>query len=246
MIRKFIFAVALVLAAAPAFAGCPGPGALCQGVPNGSGGASLIAFNTSQDFSYCASGITCSNDYTVSGGTNRLLVVGLYSQDGIDSVTFDGVPMTLAIADTTTLTRSIYYYYLLGPHAGTHPIVINASAGLTITVVLAADYTGVKQTGQPDNTHGTSSIGTVLSLTGTMTTTAPNAWSMVLAGNNGGNMGGAAGGTGVTERMYDHVSQKFMMGDSNVALAPGAHNQTVTNIGADTIALLQISFAPAP
>lgn len=194
--------------------------------------------------------------YTVGVGSNRLLVVGFAGDvatmagfDDITSVTYNGVSMTLAIKQTATnqaLDRFSYFYYLLNPASGSNNVVINCTNNHFL-LAGAADYSGVAQSGQPDNTVTNQNGAIASSLTTSLTTGADNCWVILVAeGYDANNAPGA--GTGSTRRTFDAAFGTYGIFDNNADVHPaGSNSMTTTYPGqiAAGISHLMVSFSPA-
>ena len=105
-------------------------------------------------------GETIGSFYINSGGTNRLLIVGLnYNNNpGTTTVTYNGVSLTLA----RRANNGNYYaelWYLINPSSGSHTIN-HGQTSSTNLVMGAWSYTGVDQV---------TGIGNITSATGTST-----------------------------------------------------------------------------
>ncbi len=195
------------------------------------GGTAVVNPATSLTFSH-----TCS-------GVNRLLIVGIDTTtvDDITSVTYAGVAMTLACKVQGGAANNDvwnYLYYLVAPATGANNIVISKSSS-TIIVAASVSYTGVKQTGQPDATQ-TKFAGVAGSETITITTVADNSWVVIW----GRTQNSITAGTNVTARVGTGTT--ILLGDSNGVVHPaGSFGQTLTDAGATSWGLLQMSFSPA-
>lgn len=184
--------------------------------------------------------------YAVGSGANRLLVVtieGDVSSDLVTGVTYNGVAMTLG--GKILSNRWTYFFYLLGPASGTHNVVISAS-GTTFIIALAADWTGVAQSGQPDASNTAVQTGTSLSIAVSVTVTTDKSWGILGGGGfNGGEF--PLADTGSTTRVRDNSFGALILCDSSADLSPGSHSMAwkYTSPGLMTMAGILLSFAPA-
>lgn len=108
-----------------------------------------IAYANSQAYTG-TSATSYTFSFTVSAGTNRILIVSFEGATGtgaddITSVTYNGVAMTLGqkTAPTNPTNRYLYTYYLLNPASGANNVVISRTTSDWILPV-AAEYTGVQ------------------------------------------------------------------------------------------------------
>ena len=171
-------------------------------------------------------GLTAS--YTVGGGANRLLVVAVKGDntDTVTGVTYNGVSMTLAAKAGVTPygNRWNYLFFLLNPDSGANNVVVSGGA---FNAALAADYTGVKQTAQPDATGTANSSGSSYTLAATVTTVADNSWAIMSWGGGGSVPPSAV--SNCTLRTYDHAFDIFGLFDSNADITPaGSYTETAT------------------
>jgi len=226
----------------------PRAGILLKPTTSGGGGAG-IAFVTSADMGNVSSGNLTANCTVGSGANRMLLVFGAGSFTGADTVTgitYNGVAMTRAAAQSGVAgsARTAYLYYLLAPASGTNSVVVSQTGGDNL-LFGCADYTGAKQSAQPD------SSATVLSgspTTSTLATTvvAANSW-VVTVGTGLNAVPTVTGGTN-TRRTSDAGFNTWVFGDSNAAEAAGSYSMTVNWPSAGSLNIRQIvaSFSPAP
>jgi hypothetical protein len=126
-----------------------------------------------------ASGMTYS--YVCGSGSNRLLVVnatGDVTSDIVTGVTYGGVSMSLVGKHYGGGggDRWQYMFELLNPASGANNIVISASGTCDRIMSVAADYSGAKQSGQPDASITNGSAGGSGTLTTSVTTVADGDW----------------------------------------------------------------------
>jgi len=199
-----------------------------------------IAFNAATNGGNVNPGSSLTFSHTVSSGSNRMLVVAItgdyvVGNDKITGVTYGGTTMTQGdkhyFADGGSGNASwMYWYYLMNPTSGANNVVISASGSQTI-IACAADYTGVKQTGNPVTLANNHSVSGGNPLTSSITTTVVNSWVIL---TEWGYSGGTAplAGTGDVRRVYDTSFGACGMFDSNTALAsPGSFSMTTSYSG---------------
>lgn len=141
------------------------------------------------------SGSTSISETYVSGsGSNRLIFIATAAQFGNPStVTYNSVGGTV---DKTAYdpggsagtTNFVSVGSLVAPATGSNTAAATRSASSSDSYYLAcADYTGVKQSGQPDATaSGTASSSTSLSYN--ITTVAANCWVMTVGWGTAGSL----------------------------------------------------------
>jgi hypothetical protein len=206
-----------------------------------------IAFDAATDGG-TATGTSLTFSHTCGAGSDRLLLVGINGDlvgvnDDITGVTYAGVSMTLVAKITATTARYQYLYYLLNPATGANNVVISCTNSHFLGAT-SASYTGVSQSGQPDNSVTNTGV-TVTQITGTLTTVADNCWTMALGCQNfSGNTMSA--GTNTTERVELGTFFTAGMYDRNAAITPaGSTSLTVANSGTSTMGIIMASFSPA-
>jgi hypothetical protein len=183
-----------------------------------------------------------SGSYTCGSGANRILFVGVVGQIGVNTITaitYNGVAMTLIDAPHGTGLRFGAFYYLINPASGANTLSITQSGG-DYLIPIAADYSGAKQSGQPDAFATTTDANSNPSFTQNITTVADNCWTIMFTSSN--SLGFTAG-SGSTSRASGNfgVSNIF---DSNAAITPaGATSMTYTG-GAGTSDVTIASFSP--
>lgn len=184
--------------------------------------------------------------YTVGSGSNRLLVVavaGDSSTDKITGVTFNGTSMTLA--NKVQGGRWLYLFYLLNPDSGTHNVVVSASSADFI-LAAAADYIGVAQSGQPDNTT-TAHKGATGSdtLTATLTTVVDNCFT-ILASQGFSSGAAPLAGTGSLRRIFGVAFGYPGIFDSNAPKNPAGSTSMEWHWATSNheMASVMASFAP--
>lgn len=124
----------------------------------GTGTSTPVAVTTSSATTGATPAITLQWNH-VSSGTNRGLLVQIStgSAQTINSVTYNGIPLTAEISDTLGAVRE-EQWFLVAPPVGTYPIVITMSAPASITAG-AETYNSLNQTtpiGATQNANGSS------------------------------------------------------------------------------------------
>lgn len=204
-----------------------------------------IAFDavTNSEPASTTSPLTFSHTCT---GSDLILLVGItiLSNGGPDitGVTYAGVPMTQAVANTTDSNEDMYIYYLLNPATGANNVSISWSGTHTVAA-RAVSYTGVKQSGQPDASNsGHTTAGTSLAVS--VTTVADNSWIVGFARNPTGGTAGA--GANTIKRNTDTTATAILEYSANPKTPAGAQTTTATNSASGRMAYLVVSIAPAP
>ena len=205
-----------------------------------------IAFDTAVDGSLVNPGTSLTWSHTHTGN-NLLSLVSVFGDtqggdvDGskITGVTNNSVSMTELARVLPSGDRWLYLFYLLAPATGAHNIVVSASSSIVIAGQ-SASYTGVKQSGFPDNST-TNTANTALDITTSLATSANNCWTFLATKNS---IGASAADTGSTLR----ISNANGMGiyDSNALITPAGSYSMKVNIGSlANWAAIMASFAPA-
>ena len=118
--------------------------------------------------------------YTINDNTNGFLKVDLLNNTvgtgKCTGVTYNGAAMTIigTARQGATNDRYIYSWGLVAPATGANNVIITNSGTGHFIEAVAANYTGVKQTGQPDAIDLTENESS--SIAGTITTVADNCW----------------------------------------------------------------------
>ena len=135
------------------------PGFASQPASAGGGEGAGIAYDNS-----AASGNSGQNSltfsYTVGSGSNRLLIVSVGAVDGttadrqVSGITYNGVALTRGDGrDSTSEFENNEVWYLLGPASGANNVVVTMGGTCNGISAVAASYTGVQQSSQPDATQ---------------------------------------------------------------------------------------------
>jgi len=163
------------------------------------------------------------------------MVLASLTDDNITGATYNSVAMTL-LNKQGVGDRWEYFFYLLGPATGAHTFTITAINNPSFIGAVAASYTGVAQTGQPDASTMNNGASP---LTTTLTTVADNSWTILAARSTAA----LSAGTGSTQRQL-WSNSTFGLYDSNGPVTPaGSYGMTVS--AAAAIQAIMGSFAPA-
>lgn len=197
-----------------------------------------IAYDNSTASAYSgASSTTVTWSHTCSG-TDRVLVVGVYTtNDNLSTVTYNGVSCTF-IGKIAGTTDYIHLYYLINPASGANNVVATATSAL-LGYGQATSITGAKQSGQPD-ASATGANASTTNFTTSVTTVADNSWLVGIV--YGG--GTIVAGTGTTFRAQSVANVLGMM-DSNGAKSPaGSYGLNATQ-SSSFMSMIVASFAPS-
>jgi hypothetical protein len=151
--------------------------------------ASTPAFDNATNL---AAGSGSVGNHTVGASLANTIAVftagNLNGTSNITGVTYGGVAMTLAV-QATPVSRTVTVYYLVGPPAGSQPIVITGGNGDTRSNI--ATYSGVSQASPLDFTNSKGSTGTTVTFS--ETSTLDNVL-MIMVGASGGDPNGDTNG----------------------------------------------------
>ena len=212
-----------------------------------------IAFNAAADIGNGLSVSSLTKSYTSGSGSNRLLVLGVVgdgTSDLITGATYAGTSLTLIDKQFPTNGASThrwhYLFYLLAPATGANNFVISASSSCDVITGTAGDYTGVKQSAQPDaHNKQYNGSGSPTSLTTSVTTVANNDWAVLFELGANSPTTAPTAGTGATRRAFDGTYFASGLFDSNGAVAAGSYSMT-TNRSATNDIIGQIVGAFSP
>lgn len=182
-------------------------------------------------------GATSSTFAHTVAGNNRLLLVGTFSTAGdtVTGITYDGVAMSQITKRAGLSGEQMYVYGLLNPSTGSNNVVVSSS-GTTTMRSHAVSYTGVKQSGLPDNF--TSTGATTNSLTTSLTPVADNCWTFLFVRSNDN----ISAGTNSTGRGALSTSASF---DSSTPITPAAlYSMTATIATSQVTGSIMVSVAP--
>jgi hypothetical protein len=197
---------------------------------------------------------TYTKAYTVGAGSNLLLVgligdLSIFGNDDITGITYAGVSMTLwkkCITGISATTRNSYLYALLNPATGANNVIISCTSNHYL-IAVAADYSGVKTTGQPDATAIHTEVSLTSTSTGAVTTITDNDWVVLVSEGYDANKAPTAG-AGSTRRAFDAAFGTLGLFDSNgVVTPPGSYSMTVNypDVTTSQIDLILAAFAPS-
>lgn len=178
-----------------------------------------------------------STSYNVISNTNGILIAWVGesgTSGGVTAVSYGGNAMTryngyqpFGGADWYTL------WYLFAPPTGSNLFVIVGDT----TQAVVASYTGVSQTGFPDNVSTLQTSASATSVTCTLTPVASGCWGLLGAGLartfvsiNPGSIRGSSG-------------SNVQYGDSNGTIS-GSSSMTITQTPANAIGAVMFSMAP--
>lgn len=197
-----------------------------------------IAFDAQSASAYSGPSSTTVTWSHTCTGSDRLLVVGVYTtNDNLTGVTYNGVSCTF-IGKINGTTDYIHLYYLLNPASGANNVVATASSAL-LGYGQATSYTGVQQSGQPDASNSSRSASTT-SFSTSVTTIADNCWLVGII--YGG--GTIVAGSGTTFRSQSVANVLGMM-DSNSAKTPAGSHSLAATQSSSFMAMIVASFSPA-
>jgi hypothetical protein len=212
-----------------------------------------IAFDSAVDLGNNGGGASpLSNTFVNSAGD---LVLACYNGDNIggaddiNSRTYNAVAMSFLkkITVAAGADRITYIDGLLGPATGSHTLSIGAASSHLIQGG-AVSYSGVLQSGLPDNSTTNFSSTGATSLTTTITPSAANCWAVLIEGcYNGGPAPGAS--TGATRRTFDATNGGWGIFDSGGPLTAGSPYSMTTTRSSNPFGLaivhVVITIAPA-
>jgi len=199
-----------------------------------------IAFDAgSTDFIASASSRTFAHTCT---GSNRGLFVGVEGDGGdlLTGATYAGVAMTLIDKRQRTAGRFEYMFYLAAPATGANNVALTAGGAIQMRSV-AASYTGVAQTGQPEATNwGIADSVTAQALA--VTTLTDNAW--VIGLFESGQLISAGSGTTLRQAAATAV---LALVDSGGPVTPAGSKTLNVNLSTTTNSVGIVAvIAPAP
>lgn len=199
-----------------------------------------IAYNNSASGAQ-TTGTSYTVAYTVSSGSDRLLLVGMSCGetapgDVISGITYNGVAMTKLGPAYQTTNRPVYLFGLLNPATGANNIVSTRTTSGRQEGAWA-DYTGVSQSGYPDASVLNGALSGTTK-TRTLTTVADNCWMADIGFVSRAQTAGA-------NTIIRQSSNNTWFFDSNGARATGSNSLITTQSDSTVAAFVTVSFAPA-
>lgn len=145
--------------------------------------------------------------FTVGSGSNRILIVGLITNNrSVSSVTYNGVEMTALYNRVDTSYGTSYgYWYLLNPDAGTHDIVANLSLYSNGETIFAVSLSGVSGVGS--SVENFTQYSYLTTKTTNIIPTSSASWLVDFLTQNS-NVQSATVGSGQTIRVLDTIYGK--------------------------------------
>lgn len=203
-----------------------------------------IAFGTAGNAIAFTNVANPSGTFTVGALTNGLLITAIESDaDVVTAATYNSASMSLLKKETLTDGRFIYMFGLLNPASGSNTLQLTVTGG-HFTAANCATYSGVNQSGLPDNS--TSATSVTSPVTGTLTPVAANAWTIANTASSAGTTSSA--GAGTTGRIVGGTAEQsyVTMVDSNGPVS-GSTSLVVNYSGVPvSIAMCMVSVAPVP
>lgn len=205
-----------------------------------------IARNNAQNLGASSNGATSySASYTVSTGSNRVLVVFGHS-DGTDpdisSITYGGVSLTKIGTSVSTNYGSRSVWQLVNPSAGTANIIASRAGGSERIRLAALYLTGAHQTTAPISNSVSNSSSNPLSVSLTVTTQDSYVIGTFSGNANLTNGTGSSSafitvGGNATDPVYEYTGNPAATG--NISMA-------ASRSGGSAIGGIVIAFAKAP
>lgn len=185
------------------------------------------------------SGSPFTTSYSCSAGSDRLLIAAFFTLAAatVTGVTYNGVAMTgLHSPAQGGSDLKVHFYYLLNPASGSNTFTITFAADTTKWVHLA-DYTGVAQSGQPDDSDvATQASGSQLSVT--LSATQSGDWAIGISRDDNG---GGISWTNLTGLSYPPGSGRAFA-DSNGDVGSGDKTYTANGTGGNQTSFIAAIF----
>lgn len=186
------------------------------------------AFSSSLSYSH-----TCT-------GINLGLVVSVATDSATVTATYNSVSMTEINHRVVTGGFIVYAFLLVNPSIGSNSISISASGASQVSAC-SVSYTGINQSGQPDNST-TAAISSNVTLSSSLTPIANNCWVIEAVGNDSSTVMAGAGTTLEAQEATFHVCTIL---DTNAAVSPPTSTTLVATTGAaDNKASVIFSLSP--
>jgi len=214
--------------------------------------ADTIEFDAASSNYSASAGTTLSWSHTVSSGNNRLLVVGIVSEDAtpadqiISSVKFNGVSMTLVPDSTKSRGNASSglrtdLYYMLNPPVGTFTVLITYNGSVSYRVGGAISLRNIKQ--QVPEAVITNSASSATTISTNITVPNAGAWIVDVVGHS--NSGSFTTSTS-TERWDRNSGSHTGAGSTKAVSSPGSNTVSWTYSGSSGTAIHSLAaFAPS-
>lgn len=225
LVPKLLPDAVFVPAFAPAGVGAPGGFPFLLAIAYDAGNSTLFGASP-RSFSLTTTGsnrLMVFNSSSLNDNANRATYNSVTSTF-INKTTYPGVGRTGTSAD-----------YLIAPATGSNTASFSASSNL---MGLAANYTGMKQSGQPDASAVTTDTSTTI--TATVTVGVTGCWLLGLSSDSSGSS--YANGTGVKRVTSSDGAAIF---DSNANVSTGSQSTNITVASAGW-ACVGVSFIEEP
>jgi hypothetical protein len=197
-----------------------------------------IAFDAATNGGIAETGTSVSFAHTCSGN-DRLLLVAMQCYEEPTSIKYNNVDMVQLVKSAYNSDLSyLEIWGLLNPSTGSNNVVLSGNNNYWRLV--SASYTGVKQSGLPDNFTSQVSASATNTLSKIITTVADNCW---VAGTGCALVLSSV--SGITQRGI--TSNAILdIGDSNGAITPAGNFSMTANatVGTYKMSVAMVSFEP--
>lgn len=199
---------------------------------NSAGSTTLSSSHTSKTYSH-----TCS-------GSDRIIIGGIGTFDStggnqVSGATYNGVALTELIEVSSQPNTYHSMWYLINPSTGTNNVSFTFSAQ-TFSWIVSASYTGVNQTSFPDASSSAGSLSGS-SISGSVTTTVNNCWTVMVPFANAEI---TSAGAGTTLRVTSPTDLRIGIADSGAPVSPAGSDTLTVNCTNDNNAYIIASMAP--
>ena len=195
---------------------------------------------------------SASWSHTIGSGTNRVLIVGLATEDtsttslAVSSITYNGVAMTAvpsstATAGSSTLDRT-QLFYLINPAVGVHTVAVTFGGAVNGVSAGSVSLSGVAQSAPTAAAINSAASGTTLSASVAVATAG--SWLVDVVTSGSGNATFTAG-SGQTSRWAVGQSSSGGAGSTKPISAAGTASSSWTAGSSSQLALSVAVFAPA-
>lgn len=183
--------------------------------------------------------------FPIAAGDDRLLIGSIYKQSGsFTSFTYDttqNFTQDNTKADPSNANNVNFIFSLVAPNTGTNDATYTKGDATGLIVMCLANYTGAKQTSQPDSI-GSASSASASGLSYTVTTVADDCWIMTVVNN-------LAGGT-ITDgsnfvQLEVPSSTNGVFGDSNASVGAAGGKTVAMTGGSARWWACSAAYAPA-